>query len=657
MAQNMMDERLKQLKEMLRLEKEITKEQQKRAKQQKDAAKKDKQNKKKLADRNVPGTQLKLGTLAKVAGAVTGAFELVAQRTKSAIDNVSKLTNSFAKLTTASDSLRKVSEKSAKLTAFGNLYDYYKALTSGATGGGIKDVLKASELSNYLDSLGKEGGQKFLKQYNDDIYNSITSSVEASLIGKGATYSSLVPMHELGNKLVDIAIQEFGTAGGFGTLADERSQEFLANVLSGKLDDTFFSLEGLDSYMYRQGLLPEGMGIQYASADVLEQAKLEYLLEQANEYLKNGRDGVMNIVSNDVKQSKMLKAMSGSLYSFDEVITTNAINSADNLEAAKENNDIVASVKQTAQDAAEQASRDALLQQNKTDMVRKVLEDGEVTQEEIQWLLDNGFSSVEEIAIYMAKLQGIEPTLANINAISSALDDTLKNGVTLTINRLNDILDEGIKVQIDNNLNLDDYNLTPEQMAELAKALADNLLTDEEIKRLKTLGFTDDQINQILEDLGIIKRNTGLTAYNNASEIMQKVGTPYQKFLSAVANIIGPDLEDYGISKDDYDTLKNTGTGMTLKREAAGGIGTSPSIIEAFEKGPEAIIPLNDSGIQFMSEAIKNANIEGGIGGSGDINVNLTLSGLNISDKRDWEEVGIKIGQVIQNYKNRTGGI
>ena len=93
---------------------------------------------------------------------------------------------------------------------------------------------------------------------------------------------------------------------------------------------------------------------------------------------------------------------------------------------------------------------------------------------------------------------------------------------------------------------------------------------------------------------------------------------------------------------------------------ADGGIGTrevnNATLFEGNKK--EAVIPLeSQAGINYLSNAMKQAQ-EGQVTTSGDIQVYLTLSGVNIADNEEqWQRVGEKIAEVIEVQRQRRGDL
>ena len=93
---------------------------------------------------------------------------------------------------------------------------------------------------------------------------------------------------------------------------------------------------------------------------------------------------------------------------------------------------------------------------------------------------------------------------------------------------------------------------------------------------------------------------------------------------------------------------------------ADGGIGTrevnNATLFEGNKK--EAVIPLeSQAGINYLSNAMKQAQ-EGQATTSGDIQVYLTLSGVNIADNEaQWQRVGEKIAEVIEVQRQRRGDL
>lgn len=120
-----------------------------------------------------------------------------------------------------------------------------------------------------------------------------------------------------------------------------------------------------------------------------------------------------------------------------------------------------------------------------------------------------------------------------------------------------------------------------------------------------------------------------------------------QKLATAIAGSIS----DQGIIdsiRDKYD-LDN------IPSYAAGGVGTHRvDGATLFENGPEAVIPLSSQeGINYLSNAMKEA---GGTGSN--INVTVELSGINIADNdRQWNEVARKIGERINTVIRREGSV
>ncbi len=91
---------------------------------------------------------------------------------------------------------------------------------------------------------------------------------------------------------------------------------------------------------------------------------------------------------------------------------------------------------------------------------------------------------------------------------------------------------------------------------------------------------------------------------------------------------------------------------------AEGGIGTreihNATLFEGNKK--EAVIPLETSeGIDYLADAMSRAGA-GNNTSSGDIVINLTLSGLNLANNdAEWERVGRKIGEIIDIQRQRRG--
>lgn len=97
--------------------------------------------------------------------------------------------------------------------------------------------------------------------------------------------------------------------------------------------------------------------------------------------------------------------------------------------------------------------------------------------------------------------------------------------------------------------------------------------------------------------------------------------------------------------------------GVLAPAFANGGIGTkevhNATLFENNKK--EAVIPLETStGIKYLSDALQEAGLS--TSNSGDITINLTLSGVNIADNNaEWERVGKKIAEVIEVQRQRRG--
>lgn len=105
--------------------------------------------------------------------------------------------------------------------------------------------------------------------------------------------------------------------------------------------------------------------------------------------------------------------------------------------------------------------------------------------------------------------------------------------------------------------------------------------------------------------------------------------------------------------------LAMMGGGAAASGFADGGIGTkeihNASLFEGNKK--EAVIPLESAeGINYLSEAMKEAGAgSNGIGGDS-ITVNLTLSGLNIANNQsDWQWVAQRIAEEIDVQRQRRG--
>lgn len=88
---------------------------------------------------------------------------------------------------------------------------------------------------------------------------------------------------------------------------------------------------------------------------------------------------------------------------------------------------------------------------------------------------------------------------------------------------------------------------------------------------------------------------------------------------------------------------------------ASGGVGTQRvDGATLFENGPEAVIPLSSpEGINYLANAMKEAS-----GSGSNINVTVELSGINIADNdRQWNEVARNIGERINTIIRREGSV
>lgn len=104
-----------------------------------------------------------------------------------------------------------------------------------------------------------------------------------------------------------------------------------------------------------------------------------------------------------------------------------------------------------------------------------------------------------------------------------------------------------------------------------------------------------------------------------------------------------------------YDSGSDISGGGGGHSFAVGGVGTQRiDGATLFENGPEAVIPLSTpEGINYLANAMKEA------GGSGsNINVTVELSGINIADNdRQWNEVARNIGERINTIIRREGSV
>lgn len=106
-----------------------------------------------------------------------------------------------------------------------------------------------------------------------------------------------------------------------------------------------------------------------------------------------------------------------------------------------------------------------------------------------------------------------------------------------------------------------------------------------------------------------------------------------------------------------FDKLLYSNTSGGGHSFAIGGVGTHRvDGATLFENGAEAVIPLeSQAGINYLANAMQQAN--GGSTGA-NINVTLELSGINIADNdRQWNDVARQIGERINTIQRREGGI
>lgn len=146
----------------------------------------------------------------------------------------------------------------------------------------------------------------------------------------------------------------------------------------------------------------------------------------------------------------------------------------------------------------------------------------------------------------------------------------------------------------------------------------------------------------------------------NVAELTQDaIISGWNKLTGGHATSTGSILDNFSNAVDSAlnDMVKGTGS---FSKFADGGIGTkeihNATLFEDNKK--EAVIPLEtNAGIKYLSDALVQAQSLNGGSGGGDIIVNLTLSGLNIANEGDWEQVGEKIAEVIEIKRMRRGDL
>lgn len=663
----------------------------------------------------------------KLAGGLTQYFgpqailftgvRLLQTGLKNLADSTNKVNKQFTEL---NKSLTAQATQSDTKAAIRNVYDMYSNALDAAHDFRVEENSNIQQIKDGLSiastlTKGATTLDSTLKKYTDYINKGLEANAATTMAGWDLTAQEDVSIK--GRKFAREYVKEYAKASGLDlTNLEAQATELYQQMYSAFIDavvnggtiaGTEYTTEGLEAYGYKTGnIIPY---VEYGKG-VTGEAAADWLLTQFQTKQNEGNAALNKLVKTNVQQSRLLKNIGGSLYSFDEVVTNNAVNEAENLVEQQEMNSTLLKVSEDANAAADEAANNALIEQRKTDAVKKAIEDDKLTAEEIrelQTMMDD-----TELAKRLLDLQGIPATEEAINSVLTMLNTTLESGIPINLGSLSESLDTFSKameggIKLDGNIIVNGHEYTKEQSDAFRLAIADGVFSNEEYDKLLEMGWDRADIIAILATLKNIEVQTkdldkvvkARTEFDVLKDMLsnplysQKAIEEQRKMLQKYAAETGDGLtmnpltnmlqikKKYG-SVQLHNALNGNGSlnsnTVTQQQEdeeiarlmaannvleaiygngqAAGGIGTDDSVIRAFEKGPEAIIPLNDSGIQFMSNAIKNANIEGGLGG-GDVHVNLTLSGLNISDKRDWEEVGLKIGQVIQNYKNRTGGI
>ena len=160
------------------------------------------------------------------------------------------------------------------------------------------------------------------------------------------------------------------------------------------------------------------------------------------------------------------------------------------------------------------------------------------------------------------------------------------------------------------------------------------------------LGYNANQFNKHSLNNILMKSGLGLAGIATAPEV---AGASALKSVSEAASagasiISSPGVASLGLASGFAD----------------GGIGTrevhNATLFEGNKK--EAVIPLeSQAGINYLSDAMKQAQ-EGQVTTSGDIQVYLTLSGVNIADNEaQWQRVGEKIAEVIEVQRQRRGDL
>lgn len=167
-------------------------------------------------------------------------------------------------------------------------------------------------------------------------------------------------------------------------------------------------------------------------------------------------------------------------------------------------------------------------------------------------------------------------------------------------------------------------------------------------------GYTTSQLQQATA--GYLGYNANQFNKNSLNNILMKSGLG----LAGIAT--APEVAGASALKSVLEATSTSGAASLglASGFADGGIGTrevnNATLFEGNKK--EAVIPLeSQAGINYLSNAMKQAQ-EGQVTTSGDIQVYLTLSGVNIADNEEqWQKVGEKIAEVIEVQRQRRGDL
>lgn len=178
----------------------------------------------------------------------------------------------------------------------------------------------------------------------------------------------------------------------------------------------------------------------------------------------------------------------------------------------------------------------------------------------------------------------------------------------------------------------------------------------------KTLGTLDQWIAKMsgnfssrYEPLRISYTGEGVTAGDQAA-LAARVASIYEigNRSHGLATTLTSDKNNDAFNiKTDGSSNASDGGGHGF---AIGGVGTVPvHNATLFEKGAEAVIPLeSQAGIQYLSNALQQAGLSGGP----NIQVTVELSGINVADNdRQWNEVARNIGERINTIVRREGSV